>query len=247
MTKLALVTGGSRGIGAATCLQLADIGCDILLSYRTDLEAANDVLAKCWTLGVRAKAVHADVSNPDDVKRLFAEADTMGTLGALINNAGIVGTKSRIDEMDFERMMHMFAVNTVGAFLCAGEAVKRMSTRYGGAGGVIVNVSSAAARITSPGEYVDYASSKAAMDCMTIGLSKEVADEGIRVNAVRPGLINTDIHASGGQPDRVERFRSLIPMQRGGEPEEIAATIVFMCSPASSYMTGAVIDVSGGR
>jgi NAD(P)-dependent dehydrogenase (short-subunit alcohol dehydrogenase family) len=171
----------------------------------------------------------------------------MGTLGALINNAGIVGPKSRIDEMDYERMMRMFAVNTVGAFLCAGEAVKRMSTRYGGAGGVIVNVSSAAARITSPGEYVDYASSKAAMDCMTIGLSKEVADEGIRVNAVRPGLINTDIHASGGQPDRVERFRSLIPMQRGGEPEEIAATIVFMCSPASSYMTGAVIDVSGGR
>jgi len=244
---VALITGGSRGIGAATAPLLAAAGFDICLSYREDADAAAVVVGSCETHGVRARAVAADVSVEADVLRLFAAADDLGTLGILVNNAGITGPRARVDELSAERIERMVAVNVVGAFLCAREAVVRLSTAHGGSGGSIVNVSSAAARLGSPGEYVDYAASKGAVDTLTVGLSKEVAGEGIRVNAVRPGLIKTDIHASGGQPDRVERMRDTVPMGRGGEALEVARAIAWLCSDEASYVTGTLLDVSGGR
>lgn len=212
---------------------------------------ARVVAAECAGLGAQAHAVAVDVADAHSIAGLFAELDAhwpdADALGALVNCAGIVAAASRVEDMDAARVARLLAVNVTGTLLCAGMAVRRMSRRHGGAGGVIVNVSSAASRLGSPGEYVDYAASKGAVDTMTIGLAKEVAEEGIRVVAVRPGLIETDIHASGGQPDRLDRLRTQIPMQRVGHPEEVAATIEWLCSDAASYVTGAILDVSGGR
>jgi NAD(P)-dependent dehydrogenase (short-subunit alcohol dehydrogenase family) len=244
---VAVVTGGSRGIGAATAVELARHGWDVCLSYRADDTAAAGVLACCEQAGARVAAVRADVASHADVTELFAAADGLGPVTVLINNAGIVDRKSRVDEMSPERVERMFAVNVVGAFLCAGAAVRRMSTRHGGTGGVIVNVSSIGSRLGSPGEYVDYAASKGAIDTMTIGLAREVAAEGIRVNAVRPGIIETEIHASGGEPDRATRMGPSIPVGRAGTAAEVAAAILWFCLPGSSYATGALLDVGGGR
>lgn len=247
ITRVAVVTGGSRGIGAATALVLARAGWDVCLSFLAAREAAESVVRACRESGVSALCVQADVSSDTDVTELFRRADTLGPLAALVNNAGIVAPKSRLDDMEDARIRRVMAVNVVGALLCAAHAVRRMSTRHGGGGGAIVNVSSAAARLGSPGEYVDYAASKGAVDTMTIGLAREVAAEGVRVNAVRPGLIETDIHASGGQPHRLEQLRSSVPMQRAGRPEEVAETIAWLCSDAASYVTGAIVDVTGAR
>jgi NAD(P)-dependent dehydrogenase (short-subunit alcohol dehydrogenase family) len=245
--KVALVTGGGRGIGAASARALAAAGWDLCLGYRVDAAAARSVADSCAALGARVVTAAVDVADELSVAGLFAALDAQGPLGALVNCAGIVDVAARVEDMDAARMSRMFAVNVIGSFLCAGRAVRRMSTRHGGSGGVIVNVSSAASRLGSPGQYVDYAASKGAIDTMTIGLAAEVADEGIRVVAVRPGLIDTDIHASGGQPDRAERLRTEIPMQRVGRPEEVASTIAWLCGDGASYVTGALIDVSGGR
>lgn len=231
--RVAVVTGGSRGIGAATARALAAAGWDICIGYREDAGAAATVAVDCTALGVDAVTVAVDVAEESSVGELFGLLDEQwapsGSLGALINCAGIVAPASRVEDMDGTRLSRMLAVNVTGSFLCAAQAVRRMSRRHGGAGGVIVNLSSAASRLGSPGEYVDYAASKGAVDTMTIGLAKEVADEGIRVVAVRPGLIDTGIHASGGQPDRPERLRTQIPMQRVGQPEEVASTIAWLC------------------
>ena len=247
MRPLALVTGGTRGIGRATALALAEQGWNLLLSYTSDAESAAATEAESAERGAMVRTVRADVSQEDDVLMMFEAVDELGPLRALVNNAGIVGPKTRVDALTLERIQTMFAVNVFGTILCSREAVLRMSTRRGGAGGRIVNVSSAAARLGSPGEYVDYAAAKGAVDSFTVGLAKEVADEGILVNAVRPGIVDTDIHASGGQPDRAERFRALIPVQRVGTAPEIASVIAFLCSDAASYLCGALIDVSGGR
>jgi NAD(P)-dependent dehydrogenase (short-subunit alcohol dehydrogenase family) len=248
MSGVAIVSGGSRGIGAATSSLLATGGWDVVVGYRRQVQAAQTVAATCRSTGSRAMALEVDVSSEEAVTRFFTTVDReLGAPRALINCAGIVGPKARLDEFTAARIQLMFSVNVLGSFLCAREAVLRMSSAYGGAGGSIVNVSSAASRLGSPGEYIDYAASKGAIDTMTIGLAREVATEGIRVNAVRPGLVNTDIHASGGQPDRVERLAPLIPMGRGAEAEEVAEAIVWLCSDSASYVTGSLIDVSGGR
>jgi NAD(P)-dependent dehydrogenase (short-subunit alcohol dehydrogenase family) len=244
---VAVVTGGSRGIGAATAVALAEHGWDVCLSYRAAEEAAAVVLADCQAAGARAVAVRADVAVADDVTALFVAADRLGPVTALVNNAGIVDRKVRVDEMSAGRLERMLAVNVIGSFLCAGAAVRRMSTAHGGRGGVIVNVSSAAARLGGPGQYVDYAASKGAIDTMTVGLAKEVAGEGIRVNAVRPGIIDTEIHASGGQPGRAQVSGPMIPVGRAGTAAEVAAAVLWLCLPGSSYVTGALLDVSGGR
>jgi NAD(P)-dependent dehydrogenase (short-subunit alcohol dehydrogenase family) len=245
---VALVTGGSRGIGAATCVMLAEHGYDVAINYAQDAAAAERVAAACRAAGAQAVAVQGDVAEEGQVLALFARVDAeLGVLSALVNNAGIVVPQSRLDEYSVERIDRLFAVNVCGSLLCAREAVLRMSTLHGGVGGSIVNISSRAAVLGGPGEYVDYAASKAAIDAMTVGLSKEVATEGIRVNAVRPGVIDTDIHASGGQPDRARRVSSLIPMERPGTAHEIAGAIVWLLSDAASYTTGAILDVSGGR
>jgi NAD(P)-dependent dehydrogenase (short-subunit alcohol dehydrogenase family) len=249
--RVAVVTGGGRGIGAATARALAAAGWDICIGFRVDGAAAATVAADCTDLGVHAVTVAVEVAEESSVAEMFRLLDsrwsTSGSLGALINCAGIVAPASRVEDMGAARLSRVLAVNVTGSFLCAAQAVRRMSRRHGGAGGVIVNLSSAASRLGSPGEYVDYAASKGAVDTMTIGLAKEVADEGIRVVAVRPGLIDTDIHASGGQPERLERLRTQIPMQRVGQPEEVAATIAWLCGDEASYVTGAILDVSGGR
>lgn len=248
MGKVLLITGAGRGIGATTAVLAAERGYAVCVNYLRNADAAASVVKKITSQGGRAMAVAADVSVEADVVRLFQEVDQkLGPLTALVNNAGIVDRQSRVDEMSAARLQRMFAVNVTSSFLCAREAVRRMSTRNGGKGGAIVNVSSAASRIGGPGEYVDYAASKGAIDTMTIGLAKEVAEEGIRVNAVRPGIIHTDIHASGGEPNRVERVKASIPMKRGGQPIEVAYAILWLLSDEASYCTGAILDVAGGR
>jgi NAD(P)-dependent dehydrogenase (short-subunit alcohol dehydrogenase family) len=245
---LALVTGGSRGIGATTVLGLARAGWNVAFTYRVETAAANALALQVREVGRTAFTVRCDIGEEDSILHAFERVtNELGTLTAFVNNAGVVDYAARVDEMSAERLERMFRINITGAFLCVREAVKRMSTLHGGAGGSIVNVGSAASRIGSPAQYVDYASSKAAIDTLTLGLAKEVALEGVRVNCVRPGITRTDIHASGGQPDRADRLASVIPMGRAGEPDEVAAAIVWLCSPASSYVTGALLDVSGGR
>jgi NAD(P)-dependent dehydrogenase (short-subunit alcohol dehydrogenase family) len=248
MSKVMVVTGGARGIGAATARLAAAEGYAVCVNFSKHPQAADEVVAGIRNSGGNAVAIQADIAVEADVVRLFAESDhALGPITALVNNAGILQRQMRVDEMDAARIERVFAVNVTGSFLCAREAVKRMSTRHGGAGGAIVNVSSRASRLGSPGEYVDYAASKAALDTLTIGLAKEVAAEGIRVNAVLPGIIDTEIHASGGEPGRVARVKGSIPMQRGGTAEEVAKAILWLLSNDASYTTGAFIDVSGGR
>ena len=243
-----LVTGGSRGIGAATAWLCAQRGWAVAVNYANDAAAAQAVVARIRASGGTALAVRADVADEAQVLAMFATLDReLPPLGALVNNAGVVDVQARVDDMSLPRLQRMFAVNVFGTFMCAREAVKRMSTAHGGKGGGIVNLSSAAARIGSPGQYVDYASAKGAIDVFTMGVAKEVALEGIRVNAVRPGIIATDIHASGGLPDRAQQLAPLVPMQRAGSAEEVAEAIVWLLSDAASYTTGAVIDVTGGR
>lgn len=242
--KIALITGGSRGIGAATARALAADGWDVAISYRTGQDEALKVVADVQQLGRRSLAVQADASSEADNDRLFAEvASTLGPIGALVNNAGVITPPATVETYTAERLNRLFALNITGAFLAAGRAVRVMSTEHGGAGGVIVNVSSRAAQLGGAGEYVDYAASKAAIDIMTAGLAKEVAKGGIRVVGIRPGLIETDIHPSG----RLERIGSTPPMGRPGTADEVAAVIVFLASDGASYVTGTTLDVSGGR
>ena len=243
-----LITGGSRGIGAATALAAARAGYAVALSFQTDGQAAQSVVREIEVLGGRAMALQADVAQEDSVLAMFAAVDAAwGRLDALVNNAGVVDVASRVDAMSVARLRRMFDTNVLGSFLCAREAVLRMSTRHGGRGGSVVNVSSAASRLGSPGQYVDYAASKGAIDTFTVGLSKEVAAEGIRVNAVRPGIIDTEIHASGGEPDRAQLLGAQVPMQRPGSADEVAQAIVWLLGPHASYTTGTLLDVSGGR
>jgi NAD(P)-dependent dehydrogenase (short-subunit alcohol dehydrogenase family) len=246
--NILLVTGGSRGIGAATARLAAQRGYTVCITYLHNKTAADAVVAGIAATGARALAIAADVSVEAEVVRLFEQIDAdLGTVSALVNNAGILEQQMRVDQIDAARLERIFTTNVVGPFLCAREAVRRMSTSYGGAGGAIVNVSSGAARLGSPGEYVDYAASKGAIDTFTIGLAKEIATEGIRVNAVRPGVIYTEIHASGGEPQRVDRVKGAVPMQRGGQAEEVAHAILWLLSDEASYITGACLDVTGGR
>ncbi len=248
MARVVLITGASRGIGAATARLAAERGDNVAVNFARNGEAAQAVVDGCQAAGVNAIAVRADVADERAVMAMFDRVSgELGPIDVLVNNAGILHHQMRFDEMAVERWRELLDVNVVGAFLCAREAVRRMSTRHGGAGGAIVNVSSAASYLGSPGEYVDYAASKAAIDTLTIGLGKEVAAEGIRVNAVRPGVIVTDIHASGGEPDRVERVAPSVPMQRGGEPIEVARTILWLASDEASYITGTIVNCSGGR
>ena len=248
MTSIVLITGASRGIGAATAVLAARHGWDVAVNYSHNAQAAAEVVQQVQALGQRAIAVQADVADDAQVKAMFAQvAAQLGRIRALVNNAGVVDRAQRLQEMDMARWQRIFAINVLGSFACAREAVLAMSTAHGGAGGSIVNVSSAAARLGAANQYVDYAAAKAAIDTMTLGLAHEVASQGIRVNAVRPGLIETDIHASGGQPDRVARLASSVPMGRGGTAEETAEAIYWLMSDKSSYSTGAIIDVSGGR
>ena len=248
MNKTALITGSSRGIGAATGLRLASDGYDICINYVKNDEAAGDIADKIQSQGRKAIAVKADVSKEDDVKDLFEVIDKeLGELNTLVNNAGILLNQSRVENMTAERINKILTTNVTSYFLCSREAVKRMSYKYGGNGGTIVNISSAASRIGSGGEYVDYAASKGAIDTLTIGLATEVAEEGIRVNCVRPGFIYTDIHSDGGEPGRVDRIKDQLPLKRGGQVEEVAAAIAWLVSDESSYTTGAFIEVSGGR
>ena len=246
--RTVLVTGGSRGIGAATAWLCAQRGWAVAVNYTSDAAAAQAVVARIQAGGGTALAVQADVADETQVLAMFGVLDReLPPLGALVNNAGVVDVHARVDVMTLPRLQRMFAVNVFGTFICSREAVKRLSTLQGGAGGAIVNLSSAAARLGAPGQYVDYAAAKGAIDVFTLGLAKEVALEGIRVNAVRPGIIATDIHASGGQPDRAEQMAPMVPMQRTGSAEEVAQAIVWLLSDAASYTTGAVIDVTGGR
>ena len=248
MENVLIVTGGGRGIGAAVARLAAEQGYAVCISYLNNHAAAEEVVASITGKGGRAVAVQADVAVEEQVVKLFERVDsTLGRLTALVNNAGILERQARVEDMDAARIARVLATNVVGSFICAREAVRRMSTRHGGTGGAIVNLSSRASRLGSPGEYVDYAASKAAVDTLTIGLAKEVAAEGIRVNAVSPGLIYTDIHASGGEPGRVDRVKNAVPMQRGGYPEEVAQAVLWLLSAQASYTTGATIDVSGGR
>jgi NAD(P)-dependent dehydrogenase (short-subunit alcohol dehydrogenase family) len=243
-----LVTGGSRGIGAATARLAAEHGYDVCISYRDRADSAQTVVADVEATGMRALAVRADVSEEQDVLRLFATAQgELGPLLGLVNNAGVLDRQSTVADLHAERIQRILAVNVLGAFLCAREAVRAMSTADGGLGGAIVNVSSRAAVLGGAGEYVDYAASKAAVDALTVGLSREVADVGIRVNAVRPGLIETEIHSSGGEPGRVGRLGPTVPMGRGGTAEEVAEAIVWLLSDQASYVTGSLLEVSGGR
>ena len=248
MDKVLLVTGGSRGIGAATALLAARQGWSVAVNYAANSLAADEVVRAIRATGGKAITVQADVADEAQVLHMFETIDTrLGRLTGLVNNAGVVDVTARLDEMSVARWRRMFDINVIGSLLCAREAVRRMSTRHGGAGGAIVNLSSAASRLGSPGQYLDYAAAKGAIDAFTIGLAKEVAAEGIRVNAVRPGLIETEIHASGGLPDRVRDLQHLVPMQRGGTADEVAQAIVWLLSDAASYTTMSLLDVSGGR
>jgi NAD(P)-dependent dehydrogenase (short-subunit alcohol dehydrogenase family) len=244
---VAIVTGGSRGIGAATSLLLAKAGYLVVVNYVSNAAAAGAVVTQIENSGGKAAAIKGDVASEKDIKALFKAADQFGPLKVLVNNAGIVDVKARVDEMSAERLARMFAINITGSFLCAREAVKRMSMRHGGSGGAIVNLSSAAATLGAPGMFVDYAASKGAIDTFTIGLAREVAGEGIRVNAVRAGIIDTEIHASGGEPDRVAQLRGQLPMQREGTALEVAEAIIWLASGKASYVTGTCLGVSGGR
>jgi len=244
---VAIVTGGSRGIGAATSLLLAKAGYFVVVNYVSNAAAAKAVVTQIENSGGTAAAIPGDVASEKDITTLFNAADQFGPLKVLVNSAGVVDVKARVDEMSAERLARMFAINITGSFLCAREAVKRMSTRHGGAGGAIVNLSSAAATLGSPGQYVDYAASKGAIDTFTIGLAREVAGEGIRVNAVRAGIIDTEIHASGGEPDRVAQLREQLPMRREGTALEVAEAIIWLASSKASYVTGTCLGVSGGR
>ena len=248
MKQVLLVTGGSRGIGAATARLAAGKGYAVAVNYTARPDAAEEVVHDIRAAGGEAIAVQADVAQEEQVLAMFEQVDArLGRLTALANNAGVVDATARVDEMSLARLKRMFDINVIGSFLCAREAIRRMSTRHGGSGGAIVNVSSAASRLGSPGQYVDYAAAKGAIDAFTVGLAKEVAAEGIRVNAVRPGLIETDIHASGGIPDRVKQLAHQVPMQRGGSAEEVAQAIIWLLSPEASYTTMSLVDVSGGR
>jgi NAD(P)-dependent dehydrogenase (short-subunit alcohol dehydrogenase family) len=248
MPRVLLITGAGRGIGAATARLGAQRGYSVCVNYRLNREAAETVVRSIEAAGGTAIAVAADVAVEADVVRLFETCDrSLGSPVALVNNAGIVERQMRVETMDAARLSRIFATNVIGAFMCAREAVRRMSIKHGGPGGAIVNVSSGAARLGSPGEYVDYAASKGAVDTLTIGLAGEVAEEGIRVNAVRPGIIYTDIHVSGGEPQRVDRVKAFVPMKRGGSVDEVARAILWLLSDEASYTTGAFIDVTGGK
>lgn len=243
-----IVTGGGRGIGAATAKLAAARGYAVCVNYLHDRTAAEEAVRLITDGNGQAIAIRADVSSEADVLSLFLQVDSrLGRVSALVNNAATLERHSRLDSMDISRMERIFAVNVIGSMVCAREAVKRMSTRHGGHGGAIVNVSSGAAKYGSPGEYVDYAASKGAIETFTVGLAREIAEEGIRVNAVRPGFIYTGLHAKGGEPERVERVKTSVPMQRGGQPEEVASAILWLLSKEASYVTGTIIDVSGGR
>ena len=248
VARVMLITGASRGIGAATARLAAAAGYHVVVNFARDEAAATSVVSECRARGAQAFAHRADVADETQVVGLFERTVAeFGRVDVLVNNAGILHQQMRFEEMTVERWRELLEVNVVGAFLCAREAVRRMSTRHGGAGGVIVNVSSMAAALGGPDEYVDYAASKGAIDTLTIGLGKEVAPDGVRVVGVRPGAIRTDIHASGGEPERVDRVARSVPMQRGGEPEEVAATILWLASDAASYITATSVDCSGGR
>ncbi len=248
MSRVALITGASRGIGAAPARLAATRGYAVCVNYRSNAVAASAVVDDITRGGGRAVAVQADVAIEADVVRLFETCDReLGRLTALVNNAGILETQMRVEHMDAGRLQRTFAANVTGSFICAREAITRMSTKHGGRGGAIVNVSSGASRLGSPGEYVDYAASKGAIDTFTIGLAQELAQEGIRVNAVRPGFIYTDIHASGGEPNRVDRVKAFVPMRRGGSADEVAHAIMWLLSDEASFTTGGFIDVTGGR
>lgn len=248
MQPVILITGASRGIGAATALGAAQAGYAVAVNYTRNSLAADEVVRRIRQSGGTAIAVQADVADEAQVVAMFNKVDAkLGRLSALVNNAGVVDHACRVADMTLPRLRRMFDTNVLGSLVCAREAVRRMSTRYGGEGGAIINLSSVAATLGSPGQYVDYAASKGAIDSFTVGLAREVADEGIRVNAVRPGIIDTDIHASGGQPDRASRLAQHIPMQRPGRAEEVAAAILWLLSPAASYTTGTLLDVAGGR
>jgi len=248
MKPIALITGGSRGIGAATALLAAQAGYAVAVNYSTNSLAADEVVRTIRAQGGTAITVQADVAQEDQVLAMFAKVDAkLGRLCALVNNAGVVDVAARMDAMGMARLQRMFNTNVLGSMVCAREAVRRMSTRHGGPGGAIVNVSSAAARLGGAGQYVDYAASKGAIDTFTLGLAKEVAAEGIRVNAVRPGIIDTEIHASGGQPDRAQRLAPQVPMQRPGTADEVAQAIVWLMGAGASYTTGTLLDVAGGR
>ncbi|KAF0227546.1 MAG: short-chain dehydrogenase/reductase [Beijerinckiaceae bacterium] len=244
---VALITGGSRGIGRACALGLAEDGFDVVVNYVGNKGAADEVVAAITAKGRKAVAVQGDVSVEADVAAIFAAADKLGTLKALVNNAGVVDIAQPVVEMSTARFRRMFDINVMGSFFCAREAIKRMSTRLGGTGGAIVNMSSIAPRLGAPGQYVDYAAAKGAIDAFTLGLGREVANEGIRVNGVQPGLIETDIHASGGIPDRIEQLKSSIPIKRGGTADEIAEAVRWLVSDKASYAVGSLITVSGGR
>ncbi|NOH95675.1 SDR family oxidoreductase [Vibrio sp. 99-70-13A1] len=246
-SKVVIITGGGRGIGAATAQLFASKGYSVCINYKSNAQAANALADKITAGGGKCMAVQADVSAEEDVVRMFATVDKeLGAVSILVNNAGILKKQSRLDEMTADRINSILINNVTSYFLCCREAVKRMSTRHGGLGGVIVNVSSGASRSGSPNEYIDYAASKGAVDTLTKGLSLEVAAEGIRVNCVRPGLIHTDMHADGGEPERVERLKSIIPLQRGGKPEEVAEAIYWLASEKSSFSTGNYLDLAGG-
>jgi NAD(P)-dependent dehydrogenase (short-subunit alcohol dehydrogenase family) len=246
--KVLLVTGASRGIGASTAILAAEKGYQVCVNYRSNELAANNLVEKIRQTGGTAYAIQADVSDEQQVVTLFKQLDEkMGTISALVNNAGILETQTSLEHITAARLLRVFQTNVFGSFLCAREAIRRMSTQHGGSGGSIVNVSSGASRLGSPNEYVDYAASKGAIDTMTIGLSREVADQGIRVNSVRPGFIYTQMHADGGEPGRVDRVKAMVPMKRGGQPEEVAQAILWLLSDAASYTTGSFIDITGGK
>lgn len=247
MSKFILITGASAGIGAAITLKAAAKGFNVCINYRSNETAAEKIKSQCEAAGVKAMTFQADISNEADISKLFKAADQFGELNALVNNAGIITPISSFEAIDYQRLQTVFATNVFGSFLCAKEAVKRMRTDTGGSGGVIINLSSIAASLGSPNEFIDYAATKGAIDSMTIGLAKEVATVGIRVNAVRPGLIETDIHAHAGDEQRIERLKDFVPMQRGGKVEEVANSVLWLISQEASYVTGNLLDVSGGR